>query len=176
MDCHHRELGLGAELAVCHNDAQLAKAKTCHAATALQLAHLDNISALNHEAMAEEGQKCQAFIKKFSASLQACPPEDHWALMYPLQLLIGNIPLVPLLGMPPAAQLQATTDTGSIAVPLTLSTLGTPMPQPGIKCHSYNQGMPEQGKMKRKPPVTHMKSPTPHKKQKPMVKAFKEAQ
>ena len=57
MDCHCRELDLGAELAVCHNDSQLTKAKTCHAAAAaaLQWAHLDSVSALNHEAMAGEG-------------------------------------------------------------------------------------------------------------------------
>ena len=57
MDCHHRELDLGVELAACHNDTQLVKAKTCHAtiAAALQWAHLDSVSALNHEAMAEQG-------------------------------------------------------------------------------------------------------------------------
>ena len=74
--------------------------------------------------MAEEGQKCQAFAKKFSVALQACPLEDCWALMYPLQLLTGSIPLVPLLGMPATAQLQATTDTGSIPAPLTSSVSG----------------------------------------------------
>ena len=56
MDCHCRELDLGVELAVYHNDAQLAKAKTCHIAAALQWTHLDSVSALNHEPMAEEGQ------------------------------------------------------------------------------------------------------------------------
>ena len=57
MDCHCRELDLGAELAVHHSDAHLTEAKTCHAAAAaaLQWAHLDSISALNHEVMAEEG-------------------------------------------------------------------------------------------------------------------------
>ena len=52
-----RELDLGAELAACHNDAQLTKAKTCHTATAiaLQWAHLDSISALNCKVNAEEG-------------------------------------------------------------------------------------------------------------------------
>ena len=57
MDCYHRQLDLGAELAVHHNDAQLAKAKTYHAATAaaLQWAHLYSVSALNCKAMAEKG-------------------------------------------------------------------------------------------------------------------------
>ena len=104
MDCCHRELDLGVELAVHLNDAQVTKAKTHHAATAaaLQWAHLDSVSALNHEGMTEEGQKCQSFAKKFSAVLQACPPEDHWAFVYPLQFLTGSIPLVLLLGMPAA--------------------------------------------------------------------------
>ena len=71
MDCHQRHLDLGVELAAHHNYAQLAEAKTCHtaAAAALQWAHLDSVSALIHEVMAEEGQKCQAFAKKFSAVL-----------------------------------------------------------------------------------------------------------
>ena len=128
MDCHHRELDLGAVMVVCHNDAQLAKAKTCHAATALQWAHLDNISALNCEVMAEEGQKWEAFAKKFSVTLRACPTEDCWALMYPLQLLTSCIPLVSPLGMPATAQLWATTDTGSIPAPLTLNAFNTPVP------------------------------------------------
>ena len=60
MDCHHMELHLAVELAVHHNDTQLAKAKTHHAATAtaLQWAHLDSVSGLNCKVMAEEGQKC----------------------------------------------------------------------------------------------------------------------
>ena len=99
MDCHCRELDLGVELAAHHNDAQLTKAKTCHPATAsaLQWAHLESISALNHKVMAEEGQKCQAFAKKFSVALSACPPENCWALIYPLQLLTGGTSLVPPL-------------------------------------------------------------------------------
>ena len=57
MDCHHWNLDLGVELVAHHNDTQFTEAKTCHtaAAAALQWAHLDSISALNHEAIAEEG-------------------------------------------------------------------------------------------------------------------------
>ena len=60
MDCHYRELVLGVKLAVHLNYAKLAKAKAHHATTtaALQKAHLDSITTLNHEATAEEGQKC----------------------------------------------------------------------------------------------------------------------
>ena len=59
MDCCHRELYVGAELAACHNDAQLTEAKTHHTAAALNCAHLDSISAL---------KKCQAFTETFSAA------------------------------------------------------------------------------------------------------------
>ena len=61
MDCCHRELVLGAELAVHLNDVQLTEAKACHTATTttLQQAHLDSVTALNHEVMAEEGQNAK---------------------------------------------------------------------------------------------------------------------
>ena len=148
MDHCHTELGLGAELAAHLNDAQLAKAKACYTATAIALhwTHLDSISALICK-VTEEGQICQAFMGKLSATLQACPSEDHWALMYPLQFLVGGVPLGPLLGIPATAQLQDPTDAGSVPVPLTLSMSGTPAPQPcGMQwCHSSNQGMPHLG-------------------------------
>ena len=152
-----RELDLRAELAAHLNDTQLTKAKAHHAATAttLQWAHLDSISALNHEVTEEEGQKCQAFMGKFSATLQACPSEDHWALMYPLQLLAGGVSLAPLLGMPAAAQLQAVTDTGSIPAPPHLKhVMGTPAPQPGGKHwpHSSDQGMLDLGQEEEEAP------------------------
>ena len=170
MDYCHWELDLGAELVVCHNDTQLTEAKRCHTAiaTALQWAHLDNISALNTEMMAEEGQKCQAFTKKFSAALQACPSEDCWALIPPTTLDWWHFLSPPLMG--------AMTDTGSIPTPLTLSMLDTPMPQPSIKWwhHSSNQGMPDPGQDKKEAPDDMPEDP-PCKKWKPMVKAFKEA-
>ena len=95
----------------------------------------------------------------------------------PLQLLTGGIPLVPLLGMPDTAQLQATTDTGSIPAPLTSSASDTPVPQPSTKqwCCSSDQGMPNPGQDEEEAPDDMPEEP-PHKKWKPMVKAFKEAQ
>ena len=67
-----------AELDAHYNDAKLTKAEAWHfktkawhadAAAALQQTHLDSIATLNIEAMAEEGQKCQAFIEEFSTAL-----------------------------------------------------------------------------------------------------------
>ena len=57
MDYCCRELDLGAEVAASFNDAQLTKAKACHAAAAIapHQTHLDSISALNHEVTEEEG-------------------------------------------------------------------------------------------------------------------------
>ena len=76
MDCCCRELDLGAELAACII-MMPSSPKPRHAmqlaATALQWAHLDSISALNCKVMAEEGQKCQAFAKKFSVALLSLP-------------------------------------------------------------------------------------------------------
>ena len=104
-------MGLKTELATCQNDAQLTKAEAClaeakvqhakakvqHAdtATALQLAHLNSIGALDQEMMAEEEWKHQAFTEEFSTALEACPSEDCWALLYPLQLLASGISLTP---------------------------------------------------------------------------------
>ena len=159
-DCCHRELGLRAELAAHQNDAQLAKAeaqlteaeawhtkaKAWHAdtATALQQAHLDSIATLDWEMMVEEEWKCQAFVEEFSTVLEACPLEDHWALMYSLQLLASSISLAPLLEMPATTWPQAVAHMGSVSVPLKLDT---PAPKPGIKWWhlSSGQGMPDPG-------------------------------
>ena len=48
---------------------------------------------LEHKARAEEGWDCQAFVEAFGAAIWACPLETHEALMYPLQLLTGDMPL-----------------------------------------------------------------------------------
>ena len=119
--------------------------------------------------------KMPSFAKKFSASLQAFPPEDCWVFMYPLQLLASGLSLAPILGKPATAQLQATTDMGSIPAPLTSSLSDTPAPQPGIKwqCYSSNQGMPNPRQDEEEAPDDTPKEP-PHKKQKTMSKAFKD--
>ena len=56
--------------------------------------------------------------------MQACPPEAWQTFMYPLQLLIGDMPLAALMGMSTVAQLQAmedieTTPKASLTVPKT---------------------------------------------------------
>ena len=109
MYCQHRKLGLKVELAAQQNDTQLskaeaqfteaeawhAKAKAWHTdtAAALHQAHLDSIDTLDQEMMAEEEQNHQAFMEEFSTALEACPLEDCWTLMYPLQLLASDVSL-----------------------------------------------------------------------------------
>ena len=180
-DYCHREPGLKAELATCQNDAWLAEAeawlaeadawhveaKAQHAdtATTLQQAHLNSIATLDWEMMTEEEQKHQAFAEEFSAALEACLLEDHWALMYPIQLMAGGISLAPLLEMPATTQPQVMADIGSVSAPLALET---PAPIPNAKWQhpSSSQDMPNVGQEG---------EASPHKKWKPLARALREA-
>ena len=132
MDSCWRELALNANIAMCQNEAQATEAikeaemhwkeaevhcaamikegephSAIHACT-LEKSHKENMLELEHEVIAEEGQDCWAFEEACGAVLWACPPEAHGVLMYPLQLLTGNVLLAAILGMP-ATTLQLTT-------------------------------------------------------------------
>ena len=122
--------------------------------------------------MAEEEQKHQASMEEFSAVLESCPSEDHWALMYPLQLLAGGVTLAPLLEKPAATQPQAVADMGSVFAPLTLDT---PVPKPGIKqWHlSSSQGMPNL--RQEEEALCDLPMETPHKKWKSLARTLREA-
>ena len=52
---------------------------------------------LEHEALAEEGHNCQAFMEATGTTLWDCPFKAHGVLMCPLQLLTGNVPLATML-------------------------------------------------------------------------------
>ena len=97
--------------------------------------------------MAEEKQKHQAFVEEFSTVLEACPMEDCWALIYPLQLLTSGVSSAPLLEMPAMTWPQAAADLGSVSAPLMSDT---PVPDPGVKqWHlSSSQGMSNLGQEK----------------------------
>ena len=56
---------------------------------------------LECEAIEKEGQDCQSFLEACGVALQACPPEAHGVLMYPLQLVTGNMSLADLLSTTP---------------------------------------------------------------------------
>ena len=128
------------------------------------MAHLDSVSTLNCEMRQRRVENAKLLQRSSQWPSQACPPEDLWALMYPLQPLTGSIPLVPLLGMPAAAQLQAATTQ----VP---SQHLSPWACQTLQHLSWvlNDGAVPlikvcltQGKMKRNPLMTHLKS-TPQK-------------
>ena len=140
MDFHCQELELNVEFVVCLNNAQYAEAikeaEVCCATTAcaLQQPHKDSVLMVECKAKVEEGWDCQAFMEAFVVAMQACLPETHGALMYPLQLLTGDVPLAAILGMSATSQLWAVADRGSVLAPPTLSMLGTPAPQEAVKC------------------------------------------
>ena len=145
-----RVLELNNELVACLNDAQAAKAirdlKVCHnnAACTLQQAHWDNLLALECQAKATEERDHQVFTEAFRVALQACPPKFCEALLYPLQILISDMPLSAILRMSATAQLQAIAGRGLVPAPPTPSVLVTPVPQVGEKCwcHSSDQSAP----------------------------------
>ena len=73
---------------------------TEHACT-LQQAHRDSMEGLEREAINEEEQDCQSFLTACGVALQICPPGACRVLMYPLQLLMGNMSGCPLGHLPP---------------------------------------------------------------------------
>ena len=125
MDSYQRDLALNNNIARCQNEAQATKALkevkvyyavmikeaedhwVIHACT-LEKSHKESMLELEHEAIAEEGLDHQAFLEACVAVLWACPPKAHGVLMYPLQLLTGNVLLATILKMP-ATTLQPAT-------------------------------------------------------------------
>ena len=114
------------------------------AACALQQAHRDSVLALECKAKAEEGQDHHTFMIAFGVAIGACLAKSHGTLLYPLQLLTGDVPLAAILGMLATAQLWAISDRGSVSAAPTPSVSGTPALQVGIKCQhcSSDQGVP----------------------------------
>ena len=51
--------------------------------------------------LVKEGYTCLSFLEACGAALRACPIEAHGVLLYPLQLLMGNILLASLLTATP---------------------------------------------------------------------------
>ena len=161
MDSCHRELELNIELMACLNEAQAIKAikeaevhhataikeaKVHHATTAcvFQQTHRESVLMWEHEAKVEEGWDCQAFMEAFQVAIQACPPENWGAFLYPLQLLTGDAPPAALPGMLATAQLQVVANGGLMPAASMLSVLETPALLMGAKCqcHSSDQGVP----------------------------------
>ena len=110
-----------------------------HACT-LEKFHKESMLELEHEAIAEEGWYCQAFLEACGAVLWACPPKAHGVLMYPLQLLTGNVPLATILGMAATTQQPATAgrEPMSTASPPTVSEMPVPPTRTKWWCCSFN--------------------------------------
>ena len=134
-----RELELNTELTACLNDAQATEAirevEVHHknTACALQETHWNNVLALECEAKVTEEWDCQTFTEAFVVAVQACPPESCWALLYPLQILTGDVPLAAILGMSATTHLGAIAGRGLVPAPPAPSVLGTPSAAGGWK-------------------------------------------
>ena len=80
------------------------EAQNATQAQALEQSHEESMLKLECEALAVEGQNCWAFVEACSTALWVCPIEAHWVLMYPLQLLTGNVPLTTTPQLVPAGR------------------------------------------------------------------------
>ena len=66
----------------------------------LEQSYKESVLKLEHKVLVEEGHDCQAFVGACGTALYTCPTEAHGALMYPLVLLTGNMPLATILATP----------------------------------------------------------------------------
>ena len=62
-----------------HHEITIEEAEICHATQAydLEQSYKESVLKLEHEALAEEGNDCQAFMEVCSAAFWACPFEMH---------------------------------------------------------------------------------------------------
>ena len=121
----------------------------------LQQLHSNSMQGLEGEVI-EKGRDCQSFLTACGVPLQACPTEAHGILMYPLQLLMGNMSLATSLGHLPQASTAIEKPTPATPHP---TMLAAPAPISEIKwlCHPSGEEATE--------PNTPAKEPT-HQKQK----------
>ena len=79
-----------------------AKATCADHTHTLQQSHGVSMQDIEREAIEEEERDCQSFLTACRVALQVCPPETCGILMYPLQLLMGNMSLATLLVVSPS--------------------------------------------------------------------------
>ena len=113
-------------------------------ACTLQKVHQESTLAQECQVMEEERLACQAFVEAFGVAMGSCLPESQGALLYPLQLLTGNVLLAALLRMSVTAQLWVMTDEKPAPTAPIPRVLGMPAPPTGMKCqcHSLDQDVP----------------------------------
>ena len=92
--------------ACCAADIREAESHCVDHAHTIQQSHSNNMQCLKREAIEEEGKNCQSFLAACGIALQICPPQVQGVLMYPLQLLTGNMSLATLLAIPARCQLR----------------------------------------------------------------------
>ena len=74
-----------------------AEATCVDLACTLQQLHRESMQNIEREVIEDEGWDHQSFLSTCGMALQVCPPEAHGVLMYPLQLLTGNMSMAALL-------------------------------------------------------------------------------
>ena len=128
---------------------------------------------IEREAIEEEGTDHQSFLTVCGVALQACPPEACGILMYPLQLLTGNMSLAALLAISP----QPSTNMGkpNPATPYPTASAAL-MPTSGTKqqCPPPNQEVTSPWSVDEE--ATWTSEQLPHQKQKnrkPLAKLLK---
>ena len=85
-----------------------------------------------------EGRLAKLLWRPSGAAIVACLPENWGTLLYPLQLLTGNVPLATLLGMSATTQLQAVADRGPTPATSNPGVLGAPALLIGANCWHHS--------------------------------------
>ena len=122
----------------------------------------------------------QAFMEAFGVAMGSCFPKSWGALLYPLQLLTGNVLLAALLRMLATTHLWVIVDEEPAPKAPIPRVLETPAPLTGTKqqCHSSDQDVLALRQEKRGNSETGLHSEEhPGQKRKegrPVAKAFKE--
>ena len=107
--------------------ATIKEADTHHATQAytLEKFHKESMFKLEHAVLVEEGHDCQAFVEACGTALWACPLKPHGVLMYPLQLLTGNVPLATTPQLATAGREPPPTASPSMVSRMPASPTGT---------------------------------------------------
>ena len=82
---------------ICATAVRKVEAASTAQMSKLQQVHQETIQTLEDEAIKEEKHAHQSFLWAFGAALQACPNKALGVLMYPINLLTGNMSLTSLL-------------------------------------------------------------------------------
>ena len=162
--------------AMCAAAIREAEATCADCVCTIQQSHGESMQDIEREVIEEEGRDHQSVLIACWAALQACPPEAHGILMYPLQLLTGNMTLATLLAIfsQPSTKMGEPTPvtphpTASVVPTLTL----------GIKQWHHSPDQEATSPRSGEEEATGTSEEPPHQKQKnvnPLMKLLKEGQ